>query len=114
MVRNGLKLEPEEIGCALDWLRINPQDDELPLKTAAELGRQLRAQGGDRRSKDFQGDTITLKRGSTGAPYITARLERDADGNPQAAELLAQVRAKRLAPTAAARAMGWRKPPLAP
>lgn len=49
-----------------------PTPDEAV--TAAEV---LRANGGDRRSKDFQCYDVTLKRGNN-VPYLRARLKRDA------------------------------------
>jgi len=49
---------------------------------------ELKGHGGDRRSEQVQqdqGDQITLKRGTTGADYIKARLKRD---HPEIAEEL--------------------------
>lgn len=50
-------------------------------KKGESVGAVLKAHGGDRKSdaaKQDQGDVITLKRGSTGASYLAARLRRDA------------------------------------
>ncbi len=40
-------------------------------------GSELSKPGGDRRSESFQGAVNTLKRSSTNADYLTARIARD-------------------------------------
>lgn len=49
----------------------------LPKPFTEANDARLNAHGGDRRSSQFQGDVITLKRGSTGRDYVIARLKRD-------------------------------------
>jgi hypothetical protein len=56
----GYGLEPTEIALAVEWLRLNPPKEPLPLDTAIKLGKQGRPKKGEEKGADG-----TLKRGST-------------------------------------------------
>src|SRR6266478_4403586 len=75
MIRRGYELEPEEINIAVQWLKLNPPDEPLPLDQAVKLG----GHGGDRKSKDRATDQLrntNLKSGTDTRAYILARLDR--------------------------------------
>ena len=75
-LRDGLGIDPQTVDWALAGLRISGIEAPVAFKEAQKLG----GHGGDRRSeqaKADQGDNSTLKRGSTSAAYLTARLRRD-------------------------------------
>ena len=78
MIHEGYGLEPAEIAVAVEWLRLNPPKEPLPLDTAIKLGKQeigLGKPGPGRGHKT--GDNVTrLKRGNSRA-YILKRLKRD-------------------------------------
>ena len=75
----------------VDWLIAGVRATSDKVTKADELvAAALKTHGGDRRSeqaKQDQGDQITLKRGTTGADYIKARLRRD---HPEIADQLEQ------------------------
>jgi hypothetical protein len=100
MVRHGYELEPEEINVAVEWLRLNPPSEPLPLDQAVKLGKQGRPKKGE--EKDCN-DT-RIKYGT--AAHWLARLDREG-----LKELAAKVRAGKLSANAAAVEMKWRKPP---
>ena len=73
----------------VDWLITGVKATSDKVTKADELvAAALKTHGGDRRSEQArqdQGDLITLKRGTTGAAYLKARLQRD---HPEIAEAL--------------------------
>jgi hypothetical protein len=62
-----------EVGVPLTGLN----RDVITAQERAEKPQRILDQGGDRRSEQFQGADSTLKRGSTNADYLTARIARD-------------------------------------
>ena len=83
-LRQELQLDPDLVSRVVGWLEQEQPTEAVPLELA------LGSHGGDRRSeqaKQDQGDQITLKRGTTGADYIKARLRRD---HPEIADQLEQ------------------------
>jgi hypothetical protein len=44
MIREGYGLEPDEIDVAVEWLRLNPPAEAVPMETAKQLGAAARAQ----------------------------------------------------------------------
>jgi hypothetical protein len=105
MIREGYRLEPDEIAIAVRWLELNPPNEPLSLDQAVTLGKH----GGDRRSKAKadQVDIINLKhKGGTSRDYILARLDRDQS------ELAIKVRSGELSANAAAIKAGFRKKPV--
>lgn len=109
MIRDGYNLVPEEINIALEWLRLNPPDEPLPLEQAIKFGRH----GGDRRSLEMrnkitdQPDNVSLKGYGNSRAYMLARLDRD-----KKTELAAKVRNGEMSANAAAIKAGFRKKPL--
>jgi hypothetical protein len=101
MIREGYRLEPEEINIAVEWLKLNPPDEPLPLDQAVKLGRRGRPKKGEEK-----GDVVTLKGRGNSSAYILARLDRDGRD-----ELAAKVRSKELSANAAAKKAGYRKRP---
>ena len=102
MVRDGYGLEPAEITLAVEWLRLNPPDEPLPLDEAKELARK--AQGPrDEKGRFIRSDNITSGKRGTSASYTKKRLKRD---HP---ELYACVEAGVMSANAAAEAAGFRK-----
>ena len=69
-IARGLKLVPEEIRIAVDWLKINKPKDAVAYEWV--LGKH-----GGVRKKGEQGVNHTLVRGSTNRAYLAARLKRD-------------------------------------
>lgn len=87
MIQQELLIKPEWVRIAVDWLRQQQRPEPV---TKQEIEVALGSHGGDRRSeqaKQDQGDQITLKRGTTGAAYLKARLRRD---HPEIADQLEQ------------------------
>lgn len=88
MILEAYDIQPEQAWAAVAYLNGRTSPEPVGLTEAALLSH-----GGDRRSeearkaKEDQGDQITLKRGTTGADYIKARLRRD---HPEIAEQLEQ------------------------
>lgn len=85
MLEEALEIPP-------DWVRmaaaVLETTGENLSKAEIDHAIELKSHGGDRRSEQAQqnqGDIITLKRGTTGADYIKARLRRD---HPEIAEAL--------------------------
>jgi hypothetical protein len=99
MIREGYRLEPEEINVAVEWLKLNPPDEPLPLDQAVKLGKRGRPKKGEEK-----GCNTTLKRGT--AHHWLARLDRDGLD-----ELASKVRSKELSANAAAEKAGYRKRP---
>jgi hypothetical protein len=97
MVRHGYELEPEEINVAVEWLRLNPPSEPLPLDQAVKLGKQGRPKKGEEK-----GCNTTLKRGT--AAHWLARLDRDG-----LTELAAKVRSGEMSANAAAIEVEYRK-----
>lgn len=64
------------LGTTVDDLRVYCRKDKAALDAVLTAMEPGRADGGDRRSADFQSDNITLKRG-TGALYTLKRLKRE-------------------------------------
>jgi hypothetical protein len=81
MIRNGYELEPGEIVLALEWLRLNPPVEALPLKTAAEFGAKLRPVGANQYSKgvdNTKSDVNTLRPSGNSNAYALRRLRNHA------------------------------------
>jgi hypothetical protein len=75
MIRDGYGLEAEEVSLVVEWLRLNPPNEPVSFDAAKAV---LNANGGDRRSAEFQVDNIKLKhKGGTDREYVLARLRRD-------------------------------------
>ena len=108
MIRDGYGLKPQEIKIAVDWLELNPPTEPIGLETALKLGTRERGikggKAGPGRGKKTVGNTNRLV-GNT-RDYTLARLDRDGH-----AGLAAQVRAGTLSADAAAKKVGYRKPP---
>jgi hypothetical protein len=98
MIHQGFGLKPADIGIAVEWLRLNPSDSPIELKTAIQLGKWGRPKKGEEK-----GRIATLS--SRGRAYILARLDRDRP------DLAARVRAHELSANAAAIEAGFRKKP---
>jgi hypothetical protein len=103
MIREGYRLEPEEINIAVEWLKLNPPDEPLPLDQAVKLGRRGRPKWIEQVGSEKPCNT-RLKYGT--ADYWLARLDRDG-----LEELAAKVRSKKLSANAAAEKAGYRKRP---
>jgi hypothetical protein len=103
MIRDGYGLEAEEVSLVVEWLRLNPPNEPVSFDAAKAV---LNANGGDRRSAEFQVDNIKLKhKGGTDREYVLARLRRD---SPHLAD---EVEAGHLSANAAAIQAGFRKKP---
>jgi hypothetical protein len=76
MIRDGYKLEPDEINIAVEWLKLNPPKEPISLEEAKKLG----AHGGDRGNQytggKSQADNISLPEYGTSRAYILTRLDR--------------------------------------
>ena len=84
MVRRGYDLDPEEIALAVEWLKLNPPDDPVPIGQAIKLGKPGRPKKGERKPAGGR-----IKYGSNNRDHIITRLERDGF-----AELAAKVEAR--------------------
>lgn len=107
MIRNGYELDAEEIEVAVAWLKHNDPEIEvsLPEVSAAARAEQLGVpkHGGNRKSEEFQGDNVTLKRRGNDPTYTCRRLLRD---HP---DLFERVKSGELSANAAAVEAGFRK-----
>ena len=109
MIRDGYGLEPEEVSLVLEWLKLNPPSEPIPLETAKSLA--LKAHGGDRKSEKAKAVQVgntnlkSLSKGGLTATYTLARLDRD---RPDLAE---KVRSGELSANAAAVEAGFRRRP---
>ena len=101
MVRKGYGLKPEEINVAVEWLRLNPPKEPIPLKVAVKLGKRGRPKKGEEK-----GDNVTLNGRGNSRAYTLARLDRD-----EHTELAGKVRSGEMSANAAAIQMGYRKRP---
>ena len=45
MIRDGYGLEPEEIAVAVEWLKLNPPDEPVPLQSSPKFSRSSRSRG---------------------------------------------------------------------
>lgn len=84
-LKQELQLDPDLVNRVVGWLEQEQPTEAVSLE---EVEAAIGKHGGDRRStqaKEVQGDMITLKRGTTGAAYLQARLRRDA---PEVADAL--------------------------
>ena len=84
-LKQELQLDPDLVNRVVGWLE---QEHPTGAVSLEEVEAAIGKHGGDRRSaqvKKDQGDHITLKRGTTGAAYLQARLRRDA---PEVADAL--------------------------
>lgn len=104
MIREGYGLQPEEIGVAVEWLKLNPPKEPISL----EQVKKLAGHGGDRKSEKVKGQVrnTKLKPGTDTRDYILARLDRDGHD-----KLAAKVRSGEMSANAAAIEAGFRKPP---
>lgn len=111
MIRDGYGLEPEEIDVAVEWLRLNPPKEPLPLDRAAELGRAAQALEGQtpalkavgQHGKGSDKENVTTFHGNRGSSYAIARLRRDRP------DILARVLKGELSPHAGMIEAGFRK-----
>jgi hypothetical protein len=99
-IRDGLGLDPVQVGWAIDGLRRMKPDEPIPYTRAIELGKRGRPKKGG----EEKGDNVTLKSRGHSRAYILARLDRDGH-----ADLAAKVRAGKLSANAAAIEAGFRK-----
>jgi hypothetical protein len=88
MIRDGYRLELQEIAVALDWLKLNPPNYPIPLELAQQLAaaavmkdaKPVGQHGGDRKSEARSTDQVangTLKaKGSNQAAYLAARIKK--------------------------------------
>src|SRR5262245_14976898 len=84
----------------------------IPAPMDSDPGPFKLGQHGGKRLKGQRGPNSTLKRGSSSAPYVLARLERDAAlGCTDAAILLQGIRDHRISVFAASAEMGYCKRP---
>jgi hypothetical protein len=110
MIRDGYKLEPQEIKVAVEWLTLNPPVEPIALDTTIALAlgkREIGVAGGKAgpgRGKKTGGNAARLSRANGSRAYILARLDRDGH-----AELAAKVRAGTMSANAAAIEAGFRK-----
>ena len=81
MIRRGYALEPEEINIAVEWLKLNPPDEPLPLDKAVKLGGRGRPKKGEEKPSNRR-----IKYGTT-REYIAAKLDKEGH-----ADLAAKVR----------------------
>lgn len=86
MIREGYGLEPDEIDVAVEWLRLNPPAEAVPMETAKQLGAAARAQEINAKVPDLQKvgrpkgndrDDKIIPTISRNAAYDIARLRRD-------------------------------------
>lgn len=103
MIKDGYGLEPEEIGVAVEWLRLNPPNDPVPLQEAI-----LRSKAGRPPKDEANADSVRIKRNEHGNSRKVALARLDRDGHT---ELAAQVRAGTKSANAAAIQAGIRKKP---
>ena len=79
----------EELNIPPDWVRmaaaVLEASGENLSKAEVDQAIELKAHGRPKKGEEIKGDQITLKRGTTGADYIKARLRRD---HPEIAEEL--------------------------
>lgn len=79
--------------------------DQLALKLQLELVEPLNANGGDRRSEEFQIDNIKLKNnGGTSQEYLLSRLKRD---NPEIVSRIEAGEFKSVRQAALAAGISW-------
>ena len=113
MIRNGYGLQPEEINLAVEWLKLNPPREPVPLDEAVRLGKHGINQ-------HTRGDSNTTSSIGRGRAYTLARLDR-ADAKDlerkgmtpeQFTDLAASVRAGEMSANAAAIEAGFRKKPV--
>jgi hypothetical protein len=103
-IRRGLELDPEIVREALVMLKRMKPEWAVPFQAAADIGRTLRAHGGDRKSEARKNQACNTRLKSFGsAEHIRARLKRDGHD-----ALLAQVERGEKSANAAAVEMGWR------
>jgi len=95
-IARGLKLAPEEIRIAVDWLKINKPEEAIPIDVVQRLAKPGRPWNKPCNTK--------FKYGTAG--HWLARLDRDGF-----TDLAAQVRAGTKSANAAACEAGFRKPP---
>ena len=71
----------EELNIPPDWVRmaaaVLEASGENLSKAEVDQAIELKAHGRPKKGEEIKGDQITLKRGTTGADYIKARLRRD-------------------------------------
>jgi hypothetical protein len=73
-VRDGYGLEPEEVNLAVEWLRLNPPDEAVPLDAAIELGRR----GGPRKGEEKKSGQSRLQASEWNTKvHREARLKND-------------------------------------
>lgn len=82
LIRRGLELDPILVDWAVQGLRTLKPNEPLAFDAAVVLGRRGAPKGNRNAAKNGEknkGDDITfVSRGSTGAAYLRARLQRDA------------------------------------
>ena len=81
-LKQELQLDPDLVNRVVGWLE---QEQPTGVVSLAEVEAELKKRGRPKKGEEVKGDHITLKRGTTGAAYLQARLRRDA---PEVAEAL--------------------------
>jgi hypothetical protein len=81
-IERGLQLNPQDVAWAIDGLRRMKPHEAIPYKRAILRGKAGRPKKGEGNVGD-----ANISKGGTTAPYIVARLERDA---PEIAKQLAR------------------------
>lgn len=86
MIRDGYGLELKEIAIALEWLKLNPPKDPIPLEAAKQLAaaavmkdaRPVGQHGGDRKSESRPEDQPSERRMKYGetAAYLASRIKK--------------------------------------
>jgi hypothetical protein len=104
-IAHGLKLVPDEIRIAVNWLEINKPKEPIPKDIVLKLAKQG-GDGSNQYIRKSKGSNATLAPIGRGCDYILARLERDGFS-----ELLAKVQNGKLSVNAAAIKAGYRKKP---
>jgi hypothetical protein len=99
MIREGYKLAPEEIDIAVEWLRLNPTEEPVPIGVTLRDGP-----GRPPKGEENPCNITRIKYGT--AEHVEARLLRD---NRQ--DLYQSVKSNKLSHNAAAILAGWRTKP---
>jgi hypothetical protein len=112
-IEEGLGLPVQSVDWAAQGLEIVGRNKPVPFEKAKALGKPGNPTGTnqhtpeeDRKGSDYNGSSEDVGRG---ASYIEARLARDAQTDPQAADVMERYGRGELTAHAAAVEMGWRK-----
>jgi hypothetical protein len=78
MIREGYGLEPAEIEIAVEWLRLNPPAQALPIEEAKRLASRGAPKGNKNAAKERDNKPCDAKFVYGSVDYWRARLARDA------------------------------------